>query len=240
MLLKTKAIVFRTYKYGETSLIVELYTERKGLRKYIISGVRSAKARTSAGLLQVMSLVDIVAYEREDKDLNRLKEVRPAYLFQSIPFDVRKGAIGLFMAEIARKAIREREANEPLFNFLFQAFQYLDQTTERSGNIHLSFLLELSRYLGIAPAEQLRAEETFFDLQEGSFVPERPPHPYYLADQEATRFAELFRYRLTTVHELSLNSAERRSLLDRLVQYYQLHLEGIGEIHSHQVLRTVF
>ncbi|RME94235.1 MAG: DNA repair protein RecO, partial [Bacteroidetes bacterium] len=159
MLLKTRAIVFRTYKYGETSLIVELYTEQKGLRKYIIGGVRSAKARTSAGLLQLMSLIEVVAYEREDKDLNRLKEVRPAYLFQSIPFDVRKGAIGLFMVEIARKAIREREPNAALFHFLFQSFRYLDQTTQGNSNLHLSFLLELSRYLGIAPAEPLLEEE---------------------------------------------------------------------------------
>src|SRR5690606_27448832 len=88
MLLKTRGIVFRSVKYSETSLIVDIYTEEKGLRKYIISGVRKARSSVSAGLFQVMSLVDIVGYEREGKDLNRLKEIRPAYIFRAIPFDL--------------------------------------------------------------------------------------------------------------------------------------------------------
>ena len=45
MLLKTRGIVFRAIHYSETSLIVDIYTEERGLQKYIISGVHSPKAR---------------------------------------------------------------------------------------------------------------------------------------------------------------------------------------------------
>ncbi|MEL6276480.1 MAG: recombination protein O N-terminal domain-containing protein, partial [Bacteroidota bacterium] len=55
MLITTRAIIFRATKYQESSLILDAYTELKGLRKYIISGVRKAKARTPASLLQVMN-----------------------------------------------------------------------------------------------------------------------------------------------------------------------------------------
>ena len=81
MLIKTRGIVFKSIKYSETSLIVDIYTEEKGLRKYLISGVRSKKAKTSAGLFQVMSLVDLVAYHRDDKDLTRIKAIKHNYVY---------------------------------------------------------------------------------------------------------------------------------------------------------------
>ena len=59
MLIKTRGIIFKSIKYSETSLILDVYTEELGLQKYIISGVRSKKARTTAGMLQIMSLLDL-------------------------------------------------------------------------------------------------------------------------------------------------------------------------------------
>ena len=125
MLIKTKGIIFQTRKYSETSIIADVYTEEKGFRKYIISGVRKKNAKVSASLLQVMSIVDLVVYERPDRDLTRIKEIKPAYLYRSIPFEVRKGAVGLFMIEVARKTIREVEENKrfvPVFIWCFCLF----------------------------------------------------------------------------------------------------------------------
>ena len=240
MLVKTRAIVFRTHKYGETSLIAELYTEQKGLRKYVINGVRSAKAKTKANLLQGMTLLDVVAYEREDRDLNRIKEIRPAYVYETIPFDVRRGAIGLFMLEVVRKSIREREPNHPLFNFLYDRFVGLDATPHSITNYHLVFLIELSTYLGFLPAGRFSANLPVFDLQEGAFAPYPPEHPNYLIDDEAQGFNQLLGIAAPQGHQLQISRPLRQSLLDRLVRYYQLHLEGMGEVHAHQILREVF
>ncbi len=240
MLQKTRGIVFRTHKYGETSLIVELYTELKGVRKYVINGVRSPKARTKANMLQVMSLVDIVAYERDDRDLNRLKEVRPAAIYQSIPFDVRKGAVGLFMTEVARKAIREREANSRLFQFLFDRYQFLDLTTDPVANYHLVFLLELSVLLGFAPTSDWAEASPVFDLREGAFLAQPPDHPNYLTEELAANLFELMDYTYDNSHQLKLSREQRRLLLEHLILYYRLHMEGMGEVHSHLILQEVF
>ncbi|MEM6967074.1 MAG: DNA repair protein RecO [Bacteroidota bacterium] len=122
MLIKTRGIIFRSIKYSETSIISDIFTEQKGLRTYIISGVRKKNARVSASLLQVMSLVDLVVYHRDDKDMTRIKEIKAAHIYQSLPFDIVKSSVGQFMLELTRKAIREPEENEPLFNFVFQSF----------------------------------------------------------------------------------------------------------------------
>ena len=117
MLIKTRGIVFRAVKYSETSFILDIYTEEKGLRTYIVSGVRQKNARVKPSLLQLMTLVEMVVYHRDDKSMTRIKEIKAAHIYHSIPFDIRKGAIGMFMIEVARKTIRESEENRALFQF---------------------------------------------------------------------------------------------------------------------------
>ncbi|PHN01739.1 DNA repair protein RecO [Flavilitoribacter nigricans] len=240
MLLKTRGIVFRAIKYSETSLIVDIYTEARGLRKYIVSGVRKAKSSVSAGLFQVMSLVEIVAYEREGKDLNRLKEIRPAYIFTGIPFDLRKGAVGLFMAEVARKTIRESEENPSLFDFFFRSFQHLDQTDQPVVNLHLHFMLELSTFLGFTPGGDHTEETPYFDLQEGVFVGETGSHPYFLEESLAVYLYQLLESSMESSHGVKIGREERRKLLLNLLDYYRLHLEGFPEINAHLILQEVF
>ncbi|MEM9837371.1 MAG: DNA repair protein RecO [Bacteroidota bacterium] len=240
MLITTRAIILRTIKYQETSLIVEAYTELKGLRKYIISGVRKSKARTPASLLQVMNLVEIVAYEREDRDLNRLKEVRLAYPFQQIPFDVIRGTLGLFMAEIAHKTVREREPNAGLFNFLFGSFHYLDNCQGSLANLPLHYLLELSTYLGIMPSGEWSITTPFFDLKEGQFVAHLPAYTHYLDEEKSLIIHQLLHLDRLVAQDFKVAKPIRISLLDELIHYYGIHIEGMGEVNSGKILRACF
>ncbi len=239
MLIKTRGILLKTIKYGETSVIAEVYTEERGLRKFAINGVRSKKARVHASLLQVMSLLEMVVYHREDRDLNHIKEIRPAHTYQSLPFDVKKSALALFMAEIIRKTIRESEENKPLFHFIFQTFEYLDQTTLPIGNIHLYFLVELTGFLGFLPAGEYSEETPLFDLQEGTFVPSIPNHRYYLDEQLSELLHQLLYSDLTRCHEIKIAAVQRRTLLHNILDYYKLHMDFLPDIYSHQILQEV-
>jgi len=238
-LIKTRGIVLRSMKYSETSIIADIYTEERGMRSYIISGVRSRKARVRASLVQVMSLVEMVAYDRHEKGLNRVREIRPAHVYQSLPFNVRKSAVGLFVAEIARKTIREPEENKKLFGFLFRSFRFLDETTVPITGIPLYFMLELSMFLGFVPAEEWTEETPVFDLQEGVFVAAPPPHAHYLGEEEARLLHQLLGKSLGSCHEVSMQRRQRQSLLLRLIDYYRLHIENFPEIYAHEVLQEV-
>ena len=239
MLIKTRGIVFKSLKYAESSLIVDIYTEEKGLRKYLISGVRKKNARTSAGLLQAMSLVDIVAYHRDDKDLTRIKEIKPCYVYQSLPFDLKRGAIGMFMVEVAQKTIREVEENVALFEFLFNSFSFLDQTSSPVANIHLHFMLELSYHLGFIPTGEYTADTPFFDLQEGLFITEPPDHPYYMDEAKSLVLFQLLHTKLDNCHEIKLKRQDRKALLHHLLDYYRLHIESFPKINAHSILEEV-
>lgn len=239
MLIKTRGIIFKTLKYSETSLIVDIYTEEKGLRKYLISGVRSKKAKVKASLLQVMSLVDLVVFHRDDKDLTRIKEIRPAFVYQSIPFDLKKGAVGLFIAEVARKTIKESEANSGLFQFLFEYFQYLDETGEGIANLHLYFLLNLSMHLGFLPEDQYSETHRLFDMKEGLFVEQVPNHPNYLEEDASRKLHQLLQSNVRNCHEVKFKRAGRKALLVQLLDYYRLHIENFPTINAHLILEEV-
>ncbi len=240
MITKTRGIVFRAIKYGETSLITEIYTEEKGLQKYIVNGVRSTKSKTSASLLQVMSLLDMVVYHRSDKQLHRIKEIKPAYIFKAIPFDIKKGAVGLFMAEMARKTIREEEQNVPLFNFLFDAFTQLDDTAQSVANFHLCFLLHLSRYLGFAPGGTYCSDTPIFDLREGIYVKGSPLDQAFVEGAPSAALYALLQHRLEEAHEIKLPADQRKVLLRQLLDFYRLHIENLPAINSHDILQEVF
>jgi len=239
MLIKTRGIIFRAVKYSETSIIADIYTEEKGLRSYIISGVRSKRARVKASLLQVMTLIDMVAYHREDKELTRIKEIKAAHVYSSTPFDITKGAVGLFMVEVARKSIQESEENLPLFNFLFESFEYLDQTTESVANIHLCFLLQLSVFLGFMPGGNYSQKTPFFDLKEGYFVQELSDHLHFLKEEQSQILSQLMQTDLKTCHQVKMTRQQRKDLLHELVTYYRLHIENFPTINAHQILEEV-
>ncbi len=239
MLIKTRGIVLRSIKYSETSLIVDIYTEARGLQKYIVSGVRSKKARTKASLLQVMTLLDLVAYYRENRDLHRIKEMKPAYVFHHIPFHVLRGAVGLFMAEVARKTIREAEAHPELFEFLFTTFRFLDKTSGPVHNLHLHFLAHLSSFLGFIPGDDFDEQTPYFDLQEGVFVAEMPRHAYVLDMEESALLYELLRVDRVGAASVKMTAEQRRRLLEQLLLYYRLHIENLPEINAHRILHEV-
>ncbi len=239
MLIKTLGIVFKSKKYSETSVIIDVFTEEKGMRSYIVSGVRSHRPTVSAGLLQPMTPIELVAYEKDGHDLTRLKEVKPYHVYKSIPFDIRRSSVGLFMIEVARNGIQGHEAQPVLFDFLLRNFIYLDETPHSIANLHLHFMVHLAEHLGFMPAGDYNAETPFFDLQEGTFTDVKPQHQHWLAQFAAGSLYQLLLLPMERCHEVHLDRDERRNLLKSLLNYYKLHMEHFPTVHSHEVLEEV-
>lgn len=239
MLIKTRGIIFRTKKYSETSIIADIYTEEKGLRSYMVSGVRSKKAKINPSLLQVMSLVDLVVYHRDDKDLTRIKEIKPAHIFQSIPFDIRRGAVGLFMAEVARKTLTQPEESPELFTFLFSNFQFLDETTNPISNLHLHFLMQLTAFLGFTPNGEWSEMYPFFDLKEGIFEEVEPFHQQFLSKELSQLISQFLEIPIEKCHEIEMSRQTRKNLLINILDFYKLHIENFPPINAHLVLEEV-
>jgi len=241
MLLKTRGIVFRTVKFGETSVITDIFTEEKGLHSFIAGSVRTAKARMPFNLFQPMMVVELVAYFRDEPNaLNRLKEVRASEIWTQIPFDIRRGAVALFMAEVCRKCIQETEENRDLLEFLLDNLRWLDSTDHPIANLHLHFLLQLSSFLGFQPQGDSDPDAVlFFDIKEGLFSTVEPLHADYLRPDQSARMLALLHSPLDQCHEVVMTRSDRKALLQKLLQFYQLHVPGFTGIHTPDILEMV-
>lgn len=237
---KTRAVVLHITRYSEASLIVKAYTETHGLQSFLVNSVRKEKARHAYNLFQPLSLIEIVAYFKKQGGLHRLSEASPSPSFQSIPYDTIKTTVAIFLAEILFKSIREEETNPALFSFVDHGIRILDLNENTDPNFHLSFLIQLTRYLGFYPSGDNYGYLQFFDLREGVFLESIPEHPYYLDKNSSALFSKLLPFTFETLSGLQLNAPERKRLLDILVMYYELHqTQGTG-IRSHLVLKDIF
>ncbi|MBI1780764.1 MAG: DNA repair protein RecO [Sphingobacteriales bacterium] len=126
----TKAIILRTVKYGETSLVVSAYTELFGIQSYLVNGVRtsSKKGAGKANLFQPGSILELIVYHNELKNLQRIKEFKWSYLYQHVLSDVIKNSIVLFMVELIQKCIKQPETNADLFNFIEESLIQVDKS----------------------------------------------------------------------------------------------------------------
>ncbi len=220
MLCKTQAIVLKSIKYGESGLVAQVYTEDFGRQSFLIHSVRKRRSKFHYALFEPLSLLDLDIYYKENRDLHSLKEAKLSITFHHIPFDIKKSTIAIFISEVLYRSLREVESNKPLFNFLFHAIQILDMAEEGIEYFHLIFLIQLSKFLGIYPKNNAE----LIDIK----------------PLKASQLRNIFDYSLQDIGRIKMEHTLRNDLLNNLINYYQDHLEGMGEIKSLQVLREVY
>ncbi len=240
---KTKGVVLRTVKYGETSLIVTLYTELFGIQSYMVQGVRTTtrKGPGKANLFQPSAQLDLVVYHNELRHLQRIKEFKWAVLYQSIFFDVLKNSVALFMVELLQKCLKQPEPNPELYYFIEDAFLHLDASNGQVlANFSLFFILHLAGFFGFRIQDDYDEENQWLDLKEGQFVPEHPEHPYVLEGNYSFLTSQLLRVQQPEeLIQLPLNQDTRRTLLQAYLSFYALHVPDFGEMKTLAVLQTV-
>jgi len=240
----TKGIVLRTLKYGETSIITSIYTELFGIQSYIVKGVRqnSKKASAKAIYFQPAAILDLVVYHNELKNLNFIKDFGWAHLYQHLLFDVVKNTVALYIVEMLQHSLKQPEANPELFHMAEDTLKQLDLgNATLTVNLPLYFSLHLAAELGFRIQGQCDYDTPFLDLQEGLFVSERPPHPYYLDKQfgEATSLLLSINF-YNDLENIHFTRDVRKKLILAYQNYVALHVQDFGEIKTLPVLQEVF
>ena len=215
MIHKTNGIVLRSVKYGETSLVLTIYTELFGLQSYLVNGVRN---------------------------LQRIREFRFAHIYQNIFFDVFKNSVALFMVELLLKTLKQPEPNPELFYFIEESFLRLDQAGEAVvANFSLFFSIHLAGFFGFRIQYDFSEKKPFLDLQEGLFVSQKPAHGYYLDETYSYVSSQLLKVmQPDELVQIGLNREMRKELLQAYQNFYALHIPDFGTMKTVPVLQTVF
>lgn len=233
-----QGLIIRSVKYGESSLILDVFTDAWGLETFIIGGVRKQKSKHPAALFQLMNWIEFIAYYKENKKIHRIKEVRLSQHYQHLPFELKKRSIGLLIIEILQKVLSGREKHEELYNYLLELFRNLDRQQEKVGNTHIIFLIKLASFLGFEITNNYSQECVYFEKSHGQFVDH--PNYKYGSNQE---ISELLHQLLSSSHilasDVKLNRRERNEIVHELCSFYKLHIERFKDLKTLGVLQEL-
>ena len=224
MLYKSRGIALSYIKYRESSIIARIYTEAFGMQSYIVNSVRTKTAKTKIAFFQPLTILDMVVYHNKRKDLDRISEIKCSHNSQTIPYNIKKTSIALFLTELLNQTLKEEAENKQLFEFIHESILILDSTNENFENFHLHFMLLISRYLGIQP-------ETAQDmLKEVGHSKSYDP-----------LFAEKIDFFIHSNYEhyQKLSNSERNEILMLIINYFRFHYDSVREFKSISVLKEV-
>ena len=236
--ISTKAIVISSLKYSDTSLIVKLFTEEKGILSFMLKGIlTSKKGKFRTAYFLPLTQVNIVANVKQNRNLHHIQDVSIYNHYNTLSTDIVKQSIAIFLSEILSNSIQEEESNPVLFHFLENSFLWLD-THSKVSSFHLYFLLRLSKFLGFYPDVSM-IDSQGFNLVEGNFTNYTIDH-HIIKGNDLISFKRLLGTNFDRLEEVSLTKKERKELLKILTKYFELHLEGFRNPKSLSVLEAVF
>lgn len=223
MVVKSKGIVLGYMKYGDTSIIARIFTEGYGFGSYIVNSIRSQKSKRSIGYFQPFSILDLVLYVKETRDIQRISEFKNRHPLHHLHQDMVKSSITLFLSEVFSKLLQsEQSPNTDLYAFTEESIKVLDLMDLNIANFHLQFLLKIGPFLGYAIQD---VDRIFSSIGQTA-----PPSDWREVMQKLNDEAY--------GAEIPLSRDRRNELLSVILNFYQYHAH-IGKPKSLEVLQRI-
>ncbi len=238
MVVTTPAIVFSSVKYSEADLIVTCYTRTSGIKSYLLRGIlKSKKGKLKTSYFQPLTQLELEAVHKDKGTLERIRETKVVHPYSTLHTQVVKGGVVMFLAEMLKNCIKEEAPNPPLYDYLEGSFLWLD-SHDKIANFHLLFLLKLTAFLGIYP-DTSNIEGEWFNLQEGYFTSQMDGN-YCETGDSVNILKGLFGIDFDALETVNIDRKKRSEVLNLLLAYYQLHLQGYKKPRSLPVLNELF
>ncbi|OFX56709.1 MAG: DNA repair protein RecO [Bacteroidetes bacterium GWA2_30_7] len=240
MLEKTLGIVLHNVKYADNSRIINIYTEKYGRMPFIANFPSKKKCGLRIVNFQNASILELDISNKARNTIQRIKDAKPYYNYQTIPFDVNKSAIIFFLSEIFSKTLNEESGNSELFNFIKDSLIFFDKLNVNVSFFHHIFLIELSKHLGFEPLDNYSEKYCYFDFTEGSYTDHLPLHSSYFNKEVSSEFYKISSYSLNNIENEEFKIRFKTEILEGIIEYYKIHFNTIKDIVSYKVLKDVF
>ncbi len=240
MIVKTQAFILKNIKYGDYDIIAKIYTKSNGIQSFMFKGVRkSSKKKNKKNLIPLQPL-EIDFKLNEKQQLRFCKDFKVQQPLISLLSEVEKQSIAIFIADLLNESIKEEQADEALFDFIWYSLHYLDSMNDGFANFHLAFTVKLMSFLGFFPLENTAVSNRYYDFQSNNWTITEPVHPNYFTPKHLFWMDELNRTAYNQTQMIITNRKERQAFLQQILLFYQYHLEGMRSLKSVEVLATVF
>ncbi|MCK9344066.1 MAG: recombination protein O N-terminal domain-containing protein [Massilibacteroides sp.] len=240
MLLQTRGIILRAIPFNDVNAIIHVYTESFGRVAYLSARRRGKRTSVSKALYMPFSALEMEVEHKPKRELQRIRETRPAFTQVDTFRNPIKNILALFIAEIIYRIIRNTEPDKALSNFLFHSAEALELTDKGLANYHIAFLSQLPTYLGFRPNFDGYTPNSCFDLAEGNLTsyPSARPNCLSIADTQTMHRLLKINYRNMGIY--SFSRKDRINIIEKTLLYYHHHQPDFGKIKSLDILQTLF
>lgn len=238
MLVTTKGIVVHKTKFSDNSLIVNIFTEKFGLRSFMVKGAFSKKSKFRYALFSPLALLEIT-FDLRNSDLLFLKDIHTCYHYSRVPFDIVRNSILLFYNELIYKTVYQFHEDPLLFRYVEEQVKALDAEELSTGDVHIHFMVGLLRVLGVGVVNNYDNENRYFFMQDSQFQSCYFENEEYLTAEASAYFSQLLNHEMSDSCKFVVDKKIRMELLYFLVRYFRFHIPGFKMSDSLQILAEI-
>ena len=238
MIISTKGIVISKIKFKDNDLIVKCYTSSSGILSFLVKGaLNSKKGKFKPAYFQPLTMLKMEIDFKENRGLHYIKGVRISNNYVSLHTVIFKSTVAIFLSEVLAMVLKEEEANNDLFTFIETALLMFD-SIDSAPYFHHQFLMALTRYIGFSP-DSSNSEYPFFNLQSGRYEISDSGR-YSISGDKLRLFKTTLGMEFDKEKGELLTSSQKQELLEMILLYFKLHLQGFKSPKSLSILNQVF
>lgn len=236
--LSTRAIVLHRHAYNDRYCIVHVYSEQYGRLSLLVPQQARGRSRYLQ-LLMPLAQVELTARQRPRAQMAYLSEVRLVASHHRLHIDPVRRSQVTFLSELLYRILQHTYPDPDMYEFLASSIDILEHSSRGIANFYLCFCLGLLRHLAIAPEIDREAITLgmWYDLEEVAFVPAPSIRQHCLSPAEAMHLCWLSRMTYANMWAFRYTREQRGAILDRLLEFYRLHLPPFGTIRCLEILR---
>lgn len=241
MLHQTKAIVVKQTLYSESSLIVQMFTDKFGLISFMVKGVRKNTKNKKAHFYQIGNILNLVMYYHPNKNFQLIKECSYDLLYVDMQQAMKKNCVMLFSIEVLYQTILKEAPLEDIFDFYYYFLRHLDSLdAPLLANVPTYFLIGLLKVNGYQINDNYSEKTPYLHLHEGRFFATISNYPPYIESETGKQIMQI--NQIAKMQDLSLlliSKQDRDMILDYLLQYFEIHFSNFKPLKSLPILRTI-
>ena len=146
-LLKTRAIVLRKLDYGDTSRIIQFFTEDFGKISAILKGARSPKSKTGS-MVNTFNYVEIVMYKKETREVQLVSQVELLNHFPNIKEEYSRIKFASAVIELLLNLTVENEHHHKMFLGSIRALELLNSAGQNPKLVFAKYFLFFVKEIG--------------------------------------------------------------------------------------------
>jgi DNA repair protein RecO (recombination protein O) len=179
-LFSTPAILLRRLDYGDFDLILTFLSLQRGKISLIAKSAKKSTKRF-AGILELFSLMEVVAGTGKGRGLTVLQEATLISPYSTIRNDIRKTAYASYWCELLNNWVEENQKQAALYYLLKHALSQLDGGAPAAAEISIFFQMRLLYLSGHGPGlrqcrrcrknlETIQSDQVVFDMAKGAIL----------------------------------------------------------------------